>query len=163
MHTRFGPMIGVVLALQMSGTVVAASTQDVNVHGAWRVDTYLLRDGSRHVVDGLIVFTERDWLAVYFVMGDEGTPQRGAGEGGPYTLDGDRLVLTRLYLTISSKEIGSLPEIPLRYEVWDPADAVIEDCRVEVEADRLTIHFPSGNQMGFARSSNEPHRSRRAR
>lgn len=69
---------------------------------------------------------------------------------------GDRLVLTRLYLTISSEEIKSLPAIPLRFDVPANKEPVIERCTITLDAGRLVITFPSGNRMGFRRSTGEP-------
>ncbi len=127
--------------------------QDNDVRGAWKADTYVLKDGAVHHVEGLMIFSETDWAVVYFVKDDDGQPQRGAGEGGPYTLDGDRLVLTRDYLVIAGNEIGELREIPLRFDIPAVTDPVIEPCRIEFDENRITIEFPSGNRMGFRRSS----------
>ena len=139
----------------LTGVVMAAPvrTQEADLRGAWQVDCYVLADGSRYQVDGLMLFSETDWAVVYFVKDADGQPQRGAGEGGPYTLDGERLVLLRDYLVIASEEIGALPEIPLRFDVPGVTDQVVEECRLEIGAGRLTIEFPSGNRMGFRRSS----------
>lgn len=131
---------------------IFALGQETDLRGAWRVESYVLKDGSVHHVEGLMVFTEREWAVVYFVKDDEGKPQRGAGEGGPYRLDGDRLVLTRDYLVIASNAIGTLPEIPLRFDVPGVKEPVVEECRLERSSDRITIEFPSGNRMGFRRS-----------
>ncbi len=133
--------------------VLRAQDTDFDLRGAWQVDSYVLADGSEHRVDGLMLFSETDWVVVYFVKDDDGQPRRGAGEGGPYTLDGDRLVLMRDYLTIAGEEIGTLPEIPLRFDIPGVTDQVVEDCRLEVGDGRITIQFPSGNRMGFRRSS----------
>ena len=148
MGARLG---GIAVALTLSAPLASAQPNDIR--GAWRADTYVLKDGTSHHVDGLMIFSESEWAVVYFVEDDEGQPQRGAGEGGPYTLEGDELVLTRDYLVIASQDIGSLPEIPLRFDVPGLTDPVVEECRLEMSADRITIEFPSGNRMGFRRSS----------
>jgi hypothetical protein len=148
MDNQIGRVIVMALLLWAS----PALTQEVDILGAWRADTYVLKDGSTHHVEGLMLFSERDWAVVYFVKDDDGKPQRGAGEGGPYTLEGDRLVLTRDYLVIASNAIGTLPEIPLRFDVPGVKEPVVEDCRLEFASDRITIEFPSGNRMGFRRS-----------
>lgn len=147
MKARLGRMGALALWL-MTGL---AGAQDVR--GAWRAETYVLKSGEVHDVEGLMIFSESEWAVVYFVKDDEGNPQRGAGEGGPYTLEGDELVLTRDYLVIASDEIGELPEIPLRFDVPAVKDPVVEPCKVELADDRMTIEFPSGNRMGFRRSS----------
>ena len=90
---------------------------------------------------------------VYFVNDDDGKPKRGAGEGGRYTLDGNELVLTRDYLVIASDPIGELPEIPLRFDVPAVKEPVVERCTVDFGDDRIMIEFPSGNRMGFRRST----------
>lgn len=82
-----------------------ASAPEADIRRAWHADTYVLKDGSSHHVDGLILFSESDRAVVYFVEDDDGKPHRGAGEGGTNTLDANRLVLTRTYLVIASEEI----------------------------------------------------------
>jgi hypothetical protein len=131
---------------------ISAPAQEADLRGAWSAESYVLKNGSVHHVEGLMLFTEREWAVVYFVKDDQGKPQRGAGEGGPYRLEGDRLVLTRDYLVIAGSAIGSLPEIPLRFDVPGVKEPVVEECRLEASADRITIEFPSGNRMGFRRS-----------
>ena len=140
-----------VAALVLVASVVGAQEKDVR--GAWKADHYVLKDGGVHHVEGLMIFSETDWTVVYFVKDDDGQPQRGAGEGGPYTLDEDKLVLTRDYLVIAGNEIGELREIPLRFDIPAVTDPVIEPCLIEFDDDRITIEFPSGNRMGFRRSS----------
>ena len=130
-----------------------AGAQSNDVRGAWRADSYVLKSGEVHQVEGLMIFSESEWSVVYFVKDDDGTPRRGAGEGGPYTLDGDELVLTRDYLVIAGNEIKELAAIPLRFDIPAVKDPVIEPCRIELGGGRLTIEFPSGNRMGFRRSS----------
>jgi hypothetical protein len=137
-----------------SGAVPQA--QSPGIQDAWYADSYVLKDGEEHHVEGLMLFSEHDWAVVYFVDDERGTPQRAAGEGGTYTLDGNRLVLTRLYLTISSNPLKSLPAIPLRFDVPANKDPVIERCTIELDAERLEITFPSGNRMGFRRSRRAP-------
>ncbi len=150
-----GPRLMLTLTLTGALFVEPALAQDTDfdLRGSWQVDSYVLADGADHQVDGLMLFSETDWVVVYFVKDDDGQPRRGAGEGGPYTLDGDRLVLRRDYLTIAGEEIGTLPEIPLRFDIPGVTDQVVEDCRLEVGDGRITIQFPSGNRMGFRRSS----------
>jgi hypothetical protein len=138
--------------LAIISLTVSVLGQEADLHGAWRAESYVLKDGSVHHVEGLMLFTENEWAVVYFVKDDEGNPQRGAGEGGPYTLEGDRLVLTRDYLVIASNAIGTLPEIPLRFDVPGTKAPVVEECRLEASSDRIVIEFPSGNRMGFRRS-----------
>ncbi len=138
-------------AVMLMASVVGAQANDVR--GAWRAESYVLKSGEVHHVEGLMIFSESDWSVVYFVKDDDGKPQRGAGEGGPYTLEGDKLVLTRDYLVIAGNEIKALAAIPLRFDIPAVKDPVIEPCRLEFVDDRILIEFPSGNRMGFRRSS----------
>lgn len=153
MRIRPGQWTAVVVSALLWGAVPGAAAQEVSVQGAWKADSYVLKSGEVHRVEGLMLFSETDWSVVYFVKNDDGKPQRGAGEGGPYTLDGDKLVLTRDYLVIAGNELGELREIPLRFDIPAVTDPVVEACRIEFGRDRITIEFPSGNRMGFRRSS----------
>ncbi|MFQ5789993.1 MAG: hypothetical protein ACE5JI_05885 [Acidobacteriota bacterium] len=145
------------LVLLSAFFIVASETpvqgEENPLRGAWRTDTYFLKDGAKLKVDGLIFFTDRDWTVLFFVMDEDRTPQRGSGEGGTYTLQADRLVFTHLYHLSAGKKVASLPETPLRMEVKRSADAAREPCQVEVDEQRMTIHFPSGNRMSFVSSS----------
>lgn len=134
-------------------SLLAAGAGANDLRGAWRADSYVLKSGERHHVEGLMIFSENEWNVVYFVKDEEGRPQRGAGEGGPYRLNGNELVLTRDYLVIASNQIKELREIPLRFDIPAFTDPVVEPCRVELGEDYITIEFPSGNKMGFRRSS----------
>jgi hypothetical protein len=116
------------------------------IEGAWRPELYTLKDGTENRVTGLIFFTDRDWTVLFFVNDAQGAPTRGAAEGGTYQLEGDRLVFTHLYHLSG----GSTP---FAMSVKAPGEAETEPCRIELSADALTIHFPSGNRMVFRRSS----------
>ena len=130
-----------------------SNAQDrVDLRGSWKSQVYTLKDGTRHEVPGLIFFTTRDWTTLYFVLAD-GKPQRGSGEGGTYTLAGNELVFTHIYHLSAASEVTGLPPAPLRMEIHKAAEAPTERCTVEVSGDRMTIHFPSGNHIAFARSS----------
>jgi hypothetical protein len=145
----------VALALLTTSGAAGASAPAVqlDIRGAWHPEEYHLKDGSRYDAGGLIFFTESDWTVLFFVLDDDGTPQRGSGEGGTYSLEGDSLVFTHLYNLSAGNEYGSFPETPVRFAYRGPADAPTEECRVEIDADRMTIHFPSGNHIIFRRSS----------
>jgi hypothetical protein len=153
MRRRFLFSLFLGLAFSTIGDPVATAAQTFDLRGAWRPESYVMKDGSRSSVDGLIFFTEKDWAVLFFVT-ENGEPRRGAAEGGTYTLQGGDLVFTHLYHFSSGKAVGALPESPLRMEIKDAAAGTTEPCRVEIEADRLTIRFlPSGNSMIFRRSS----------
>ncbi|MGH9384114.1 MAG: hypothetical protein ACRD2N_07510 [Vicinamibacterales bacterium] len=139
----------VVWAIETAGALAAESP----LRGAWRPESYILKDGSRHPMEGLVVFTDTEWTFVVFVMAD-GEPRRGEGEGGTYTLKGDDLVFSHEFLLTAGGALGSLPESPLRMQVRDTASAAKTPARASLEADRLTIRFgPSGNTMVFRRLS----------
>ena len=87
------------------------------------------------------------------VKADDGEPHRGVGAGGPYSLDGNELTLTRDYVVIGGEALGELEEIPLRFTIPGANASAVEECRIERDGERLTIVFPSGNRMGFRRSS----------
>ncbi len=101
MQARLGRLSAAALLFPLGVCVLQVGAQQNDVRGAWRADTYVLKSGEVHHVEGVMLFSENEWAVVYFVKDDDGQPQRGAGEGGPYTLEGDELVLTRDYLVIA--------------------------------------------------------------
>jgi hypothetical protein len=145
-------MLGSIVLCQVALYSVPVAALDPRVAGAWRTERYILRDGSQHPLDGLIFFTEKDWTVLFFVLDGEKEPQRGSGEGGTYTLDGEHLTFTHVYHLSAGKQLGSLAASPLRMEI-DHLDPSTEPCRVEIEGERMVIFFPSGNKIDFRRSS----------
>lgn len=129
----------------------AATAPDIR--GGWQAETYTLKSGERHQVQGLIVFTDGDWSVTFFVTPDGRTPRRASAEGGTYTLEGTRLVLTHQYNFSTGEAVPGLPASPLRMTLNARDSAPLEPCTVTVEGDRLTLAFPSGNAMSFRRSS----------
>jgi hypothetical protein len=138
--TRVVPAL--LVSVSLSAPVLARSP----VEGAWHPEIYTLKDGTVREVTGLIFFTDRDWTVLFFIRNEGGGLERGSGEGGTYTLEGDRLVFTHLYHLSG----GSTP---LKMSEKSPEEAESEPCRIELAGEVLTIHFPSGNQMKFRRSS----------
>jgi len=136
----------VLLAAVFFSAPVLAQSPIEGVEGAWHPEIYTLKDGTVQEVTGLIFFTDRDWTVLFFTKDGRGGLQRGAGEGGTYTLEEDRLVFTHLYHLSG----GSTP---LKMSAKSPEDAELEPCRIELAGEILTIHFPSGNRMRFRRSS----------
>ena len=132
---------------------LAAPTPTLDVRGAWHPETYTLKDGTRHPVQGLIVFTERDWIVVFLVAPDGRTPKRGSGEAGTYTLAGQKLVFSHLYNLAGGDAVAGLPADPFQMNLHDTAKAPTEACTAEIAGDRLTIRFPSGNTMTFMRAA----------
>lgn len=126
----------------------------LDIRGAWKPESYRLKSGPVHEVTGLISFTEKDWSVLFFIVTDEG-PQRGSGEGGTYTLDGDKLTFRHLYNLSGGHAVDGFEasELSMRVRPPDAEDAPAEPCTITIEEDLLTIFFPSGNQMTFRRSS----------
>ena len=127
------------------------SAQDADVQGAWNAESYALRDGAEHRVEGRIFFTESDWQVLFFVMdGDE--PRRGSGEGGRYTFDGETLTFEHLHHLSIGEAMDGLPASDLTMTARS-GDGPLEPTGVRLEGDRLTLEFPSGNTMSFDRVS----------
>ena len=145
-----------VAALVVNASVIAAPAEKVAqtaLVGAWKTQTYTLRDGPAHRVEGMILFTESDWSVLFFVVDDDAKPQRGSAEGGTYELDGDALTFTHLYNASGGHAVEGLAASEWRMSINEPDQAPAELCRIDLSGERLTIHFPSGNHMTFTRSS----------
>jgi hypothetical protein len=123
------------------------------IRGGWQAESYTLKSGERHIVQGLITFTATDWSVTFFVTPEGQAPQRASAEGGTYTLDGQKLGLIHLYNFSTGSALPGLPASPLRMTVNERGQAPLEPVTVSVEGDRLTLAFPSGNAMVFRRSS----------
>lgn len=124
-----------------------------DLRGGWALDTYLLKDGTRRPLAGRLVFTDREWLVLYFIT-ERDVPQRGSAEGGTYTLSGDRLVFTHLFNMTGERPVGGGAEASLKMELHEQSRAPAEPCRIVVDGERLTIQFlPSGNSILLRRSS----------
>lgn len=96
-----------------------------------------------------------EWFVLFFVTGDDGAPRRGSAEGGEWFREGETLVLTHAWHLSVGDAVGPLPGAPLRMALRSFAEASEghrEPCRVEVEGDRMTLLFPSGNSMAFVRA-----------
>jgi hypothetical protein len=124
-----------------------------SIAGTWKIDRYVLRDGRTPRVDGSILFTESGWAVLLFIVDEDGEPRRGSGEGGTYTVDGDRLTFSHRYNMSGGEAIEGYDASDWSLTLREPEAAVSEACTIELTADRLTIHFPSGNRLEFSRSS----------
>ncbi len=140
-------------AIAIALSSVPASAQDSDVQGAWNAETYFLKAGAEHRVEGRIFLTESDWQVVFFVVDDQGEIKRGSAEGGTYTLDGDALTFWHLHNFSTGEAMEGLEEAPLRMVYRDLENAPQEPSNVYVEGDQLTLAFPSGNRLLFTRSS----------
>ena len=132
---------------------VPLSAQSVDVRGAWNAETYIMKAGAEHRVEGRIFFTESDWQVVFFVVDEEGDIKRGSAEGGTYTLAGDALTFWHLHNFSTGEAMEGLEEAPLRMVYRDLENAPEEPASAYVDGDRLTLAFPSGNKLIFTRSS----------
>lgn len=141
-------------AAATAATIAQAESGSLDVRGAWKPETYRLKSGPVHEVTGLITFTGKDWSVLFFIVTDEG-PRRGSGEGGTYTLDGDKLTFRHLYNLSGGHAVDGFEasDLSMRVRPPDAADAPAEPCTITIADDLLTIFFPSGNQMTFRRSS----------
>ena len=140
-------------AVGSSGLVETVSGGQASITGAWRVESYILRDGGRPPVDGSILFTESGWAVLFFIVDEEGEPRRGSGEGGTYTLDGDQLTFFHRFNMSGGDAVEGFAASDWSLTLREPDAAVDESCTVDLSDERLTIHFPSGNRMEFSRSS----------
>jgi len=108
--------------------------------------------GDVHDVRGRIVFTERDWQVLFFVVDEAGELRRGSGEGGSYELQDGQVVFTHLFNLSVGEEMPGLPASGLRMIArGSDDDAPLEPTDLRVEGEVLTLHFPSGNRMTFRR------------
>ena len=122
--------------------------------GAWKTQTSTLRDGPTHNVEGMIFFfTESDWSVLFFVVDDDGNPQRGSAESGTYELNGETLTLTHLYNAAGGEAVEGLAASEWGMRINERQQAPTEPTRIDLSGERLTIYFPSGNHMTFTRSS----------
>lgn len=153
-----------VLALFLTAPLPAVSSEREpggSPVGSWQPRAYALAGGQELPVDGRIIFLARDddgdsgeWTVVFFVTDDEGNPLRGSAEGGAWFRDGASLLLTHTIHLSAGESVASLPESPLSMELRSREEAYRnhrEPCEFEVSGDRLTLFFPSGNSMRFAR------------
>ena len=143
-------------AVTTADTNTPAQSADgpLDIRGSWKPETYRLKSGPVHELTGLITFTKKDWSVLFFIVTDEG-PRRGSGEGGTYTLDGDKLTFRHLYNLSGGHAVEGFEasDLSMKVRPKDAEDAPSEPCTITIEEDLLTIFFPSGNQMAFRRSS----------
>ena len=141
------------MIVAVASTSVHLSAQSADVKGAWSAQSYILKSGAEHRVEGRIFFTESDWQVVFFVVDEEGEIKRSSAEGGTYTLEGDALTFWHLHNFSVGEAMEGLDEAPLNMVYRDLENAPEEPSNVYVDGDRLTLAFPSGNRMRFTRSS----------
>lgn len=139
-------------AAGLSGLADGLAAQEEALVGAWAAESYVLADGTHHEVVGRIFFTDVDWTVLFFVT-EDGEPRRGSAEGGTYRASGKDLVFTHFYHLSAGEAMAGLPASPLRMDLRPPGGGAEEPSTFRVEGGRLTLFFPSGNQMEFSRAS----------
>ncbi|MCL4846543.1 MAG: hypothetical protein KJ066_08415 [Acidobacteria bacterium] len=141
------------LAIALTTLCPPLEAQAPSLVGTWHPEVYVMKDGTRRTVDGLMFFSPTHWTALFFIV-EEGEIERGAGEGGAYSLEGTRLVLRHQYHLSAGRALPHVPRTdPLRMDARSPAEATEEVCVIAFEAGRLRIDFPSGNHMVFRRAA----------
>lgn len=149
----------------MAAAVRAVSPQSPDapdpIVGTWRPRAYRLAAGGELAVDGRIVFlasredgNRGEWSVTFFVTGADGEAVRGSAEGGAWSRDGRSLLLTHEFHLSAGAATGPLPAAPLAMALRSAEEAAanhLEPCEVTVEGGVLTLFFPSGNSMTFAR------------
>lgn len=142
------------LACMLLGPVAPALAEaaPADIRGGWRPEVYRLKGGTQHTVTGTLFFGPKEWSVLFFVMGDK-VPLFGSSEGGTYALEGQQLHFTHLYHLSSGQAVPGVPASGPGLSVWTPGskDTPSEVCKIDLQGDRLTIHFPSGNAMTFRR------------
>lgn len=145
---------GSIGSAHLAGSEKPSPEGQASILGTWKVDRYVLRDGRDPRVDGSILFTEDGgWAVLFFVIDEDGEPRRGSGEGGTYTVEGDRLTFFHLYTMQGGEAVEGYDASDLSLTLREPEAAVSEACTIELAADQMTIHFPSGSRIEFSRSS----------
>ncbi len=146
--TRLGSLLILLTVVALDAT---AQENETRLDGVWAAERYAMRDGTTHRVTGRIFFSGTEWTVLFFVMDQQGNPKRGSGEGGTFTLHGNDLVFSHLFHLSAGDEMDGLPATPLRMETHSAAQAQTEPSTIELNRNRLTIFFPSGNRMEFSR------------
>ncbi len=115
----------------------AAEANDARLRGVWKTLVYVV-GGEEHPMNGLFIFTARHFAANAFFRMSGGAQDDSNANAGTYRTEGDRIVFTQ------QVQIHVRPgdeEQPIVY-----GKDVVEEARYEIEGDRLTVFFPSGNK-----------------
>ena len=142
------------LILLTSGGCQTSVNVSDPLEGAWKPTSYNLKSGESHSVEGSIFFQDGRWLVLFYVLDSDGNPARGSAEGGPYSTSGERLSLSHLYNLSSGEALSGLEANELEMVLRREGAGAPEECTYQIEEDRLTIEFPSGNSMDFSRFQN---------
>jgi hypothetical protein len=107
----------------------------VPIEGAWQLESYSRGDVSTAVA-GVLLLTSGQWSTLYFVPQANSGQYWGSGESGRYTARSNRLTFYHRYTFQGGGD---------RPIVTNLDSQVVEECRIEVSKDQLTIYFPSGS------------------
>jgi hypothetical protein len=111
------------------------------IEGVWAMETYVV-GGKETALDGVLFMTAGQWATLYFVPGDQGP--WGSAEAGDYNCDGQTLNFFHRLLF----QGGGGREVQI--DLQENRD---EQCSVVFDGDRLTISFPSGNDLRLRRTA----------
>lgn len=128
-------LFSMVFGLLLVAHVTEASDQ--SIIGVWNTHTYVVQ-GKEHELDGLIIFTERHFAGTGFSKFSGGEMDDSNANAGTYRVEGNKLLMQQ-QVQIHIRP-GDEKE-PIFY-----GKGVPEEATYEIEGDRLTIYFPSGNK-----------------
>jgi hypothetical protein len=111
------------------------------IEGVWAMELYVV-GGKETALDGVLFMTAGQWATLYFVPGDHGA--WGSAEAGDYGFDGQTLNFFHRLLF----QGGGGREVQI-----DLQENREERCTVAFDGDRLTIRFPSGNDLHLRRTA----------
>jgi hypothetical protein len=111
------------------------------LEGAWQTERYVVK-GRSHDIEGVLLLTGGRWATLYFVPTSAGP--WGSAEAGAYSVDGDRLTFHHELMLQGGGD---------RTLNVNPTAGHAETCDVQLEANRCTIRFPSGNSLHLRRPS----------
>jgi len=139
--------------LLVAATVASAAFAPApGVEGAWHLVQYRLATGEVYRVAGTIFFSTGRWQVAFYVLDQQGTPQRASAEGGTYSLQGDRLEFRHELNFSFGNGLPGLPASEPSMTLRPPEEAAVEPARIALTGDSLRIDFPSGNQILFERA-----------
>jgi hypothetical protein len=120
------------------------STKEGNTvaEGVWQMESFT-RGEQTTAVRGVLFLTAGRWSTLYFVPAGE-AGHWGSGESGRYELSGDQLTFFHQH----TFQGGGGRDIVMNLD-----SHVVERCRIECDAQHLTIFFPSGSIIRFTRAS----------
>jgi hypothetical protein len=101
-----------------------------SLHGAWRLEAYELPGGARPS-DGVLIF-ESDRFGMVYTMGGANGSLSGRAHAGPFQVEGD---VIRFDVQWFVQDVDGVARV---------VAGATSDTRMELDGDRLTLHFPNG-------------------